>query len=261
MTSDPYLIPGTDVLRNKLRVTSQTELHIKEAEFVGIRMLELAAHPPHVHGTVSDLQRIHRHLFQDIYDWAGQIRVIDMGKGTGDPFQPLSRFGIGAAYAERVLHDAHMLRGLSKESFVAALSRNYDNFNILHPFREGNGRTQRIFWSIIAFDAGWELDWSKTNSTENDRASHVARNTMDYSLLERMFDVVVRPRTPEDTPLGSLGNMHDSLSDGPMTYYEDIGDYEGIPSAGKCQADSGSSYETCVMPPHRSTRLTCRRPS
>ena len=79
-----------------------------------------------------------------MYDWAGEIRTIDMGKGEGLPFQPLELFSIGVHYSEGVLRGDDLLKDLGHEEFVKRLSVSYNNFNILHPFREGNGRTQRI---------------------------------------------------------------------------------------------------------------------
>lgn len=96
-------------------------------------------------GTLEQLQWIHRYLFQDVYDWAGKIRTIDMSKGGGSVFQPLHMFSTGVLYAERNLRSDNLLKELSKEMFTERLATHFDNFNTLHPFPEGNGRTQRVF--------------------------------------------------------------------------------------------------------------------
>ena len=82
---------------------------------------------------------------------------------------------------------------MDRDRFVARLAVNFDNLNVIHPFREGNGRTQRAYWSIVAHEAGWEIPWSRISKEENIQAS---KNAVlgDQSGLRRMFDRVVRPR-------------------------------------------------------------------
>ncbi|MCZ4465049.1 cell filamentation protein Fic, partial [Bifidobacterium longum subsp. longum] len=76
-TFDTYLIPGTNVLRNLIGATTVTELEAAENDLVSARMLEFQSNLPVAQGTLRQLQQIHRQLFQDIYDWAGQIRTVD----------------------------------------------------------------------------------------------------------------------------------------------------------------------------------------
>lgn len=59
--------------------------------------------------------------------------------------------------------DPYLVPDTDHDTFVKRLSVNYDNFNVLHPFREGNGRTQRMFWDLIAQAAGWHFDWNLTD--------------------------------------------------------------------------------------------------
>ena len=132
-----------------------------------------------------------------MYEWVGRIRIIDMGKGGCSVFQPLQLFTTGAQYAEMTLQHDHMLQGLDRDRFIERLAANYDNFNTLHPFREGNGRTQRVFWTLVARDAGWGLDWSQVSKRENDMASFIAHENVDYSKLEAMFDRITKPLPPD----------------------------------------------------------------
>ena len=119
-----------------------------------------------------------------------------MSKGGGSVFQPLQLFTIGVRYAEGTLENDHMLRGLDRDQFIERLAANYDNFNTLHPFREGNGRTQRVFWTLVARDAGWGLDWSQISKRENDVASFIAHENVDYHPLEAMFETIAQPLPP-----------------------------------------------------------------
>jgi cell filamentation protein len=191
--ADPYLISGTDVLRNLAGITDGRQLALFENESVTLRYSELAKMPLTAEGTVSQLQWIHHYLFQDVYEWAGRIRTIDMSKGGGSVFQPLQLFTTGVQYAESTLQDDHMLQGLDRDRFIERLAANYDNFNTLHPFREGNGRTQRVFWTLVARDAGWGLDWAQISKRENDVASFIAHENVDYHPLEAMFARITQP--------------------------------------------------------------------
>ncbi len=193
---DPYLIPGTGVLCNLVDAHSEQTLTDAENDWVTFRFLQLQTTPLTAEGTVKQLQWIHRFLFRDVYEWAGQIRTIDMSKGGGSVFQPLQLFATGVRYAESTLQDDHMLQGLSRGRFIERLAVNYDNFNTLHPFREGNGRTQRVFWTLIARDAGWGLNWTQISKRENDIASFIAHENVDYRLLTRMFETITQPLPP-----------------------------------------------------------------
>jgi cell filamentation protein len=84
------------------------------------------------------------------------------------------------------------LTGLPKDRFVERLAYFYDQLNYIHPFREGNGRTQRVFWSRIAKDAGYELDWDLVVGDENDKASRLAAEELDLSELRIMIAKIVR---------------------------------------------------------------------
>lgn len=190
---DPYLDPVTGLLRNNVGATTRDVLDAREAELTAFAGIELAAHPVKVTGDLRQLQAIHKRLFQDVYPWAGELRTVDMRKGT-DPaaefFLPVSRLQSGAGFAFAELADDNRLRGLNRESFVDRLAHHYDQVNYLHPFREGNGRTQRVFWTQVAADAGYELDWRKTTGRENDQASRDAMERQDLRGLRAMFDTI-----------------------------------------------------------------------
>ncbi len=190
---DPYLIPHTRVLKNKLNVQTQEDLDFFENDLVSVRSYKLYENLPHAEGTVKQLQWIHHYLFQDVYDWAGQIRTIDMTKGGGEPFHPLEYMGVGIRYCEQTLKNDNLLQGLSIDEFISKLSVNYNNLNVLHPFREGNGRTQRVFWDIVARDAGYHFDWGLITQRINDKASICAKDTNDINLLEDMFHIITKP--------------------------------------------------------------------
>jgi cell filamentation protein len=96
-------------------------------------------------------------------------------------------------YVFKELADEHYLKGLSKEDFIKRLAYHYDQLNYIHPFREGNGRAQRVFWSRAAKDADYEIDWGLIVGDENDEACRQAAEQSDLSGLEAMFSRLVKP--------------------------------------------------------------------
>lgn len=116
------------------------------------------------------LKAIHHHFFSDVYEWAGQERTVDIAKGN-------SYFG-NKQYLSKELNKLfsklkadHYLRDLSREEFCEKLSYYFNEINAAHPFREGNGRTQRAFCDALATQAGYFLDWTQVNKDEYLKAS------------------------------------------------------------------------------------------
>lgn len=89
------------------------------------------------------------------------------------------------------LQGQNFLKNKSKDDFIDELAYFYEQLNYVHPFREGNGRTQRIFWSRIAKDAGYTIGWEKVIGDELDRASAIGREKHDLEPLRRMFKKII----------------------------------------------------------------------
>ena len=196
---DPYLDPETDLLRNKVGARTRATLDEAEGDLSFARLVQLMDRPVRPTGDLDELRAIHRHLFQDIYDWAGQLRTVDIRKSVEGAqfFLPVSMIERAAVFAERELRADNMLCGMSRDHFIERLAYHYDSFNYIHPFREGNGRTQRVFWTRIACDAGWRLDWHGVYGSANDRASRAAAEKRDLGPLQDMFNQVVSEIIPQ----------------------------------------------------------------
>lgn len=195
---DPYLDPETGVLRNLVGARTQQELDAIEGDIVPVRELRLEENPPERTRDLAELRSIHRFLFNAIYSWAGELRTVDIKKNLegGSFFVPVSMIERASAYVAQELAEENFLKGLTREAFVARLAYHYDQLNYIHPFREGNGRTQRWFWGRVAIDAGWELNWINVSGAVNDAASQAAMEEDDIQPLLEMFDQVVsRDRT------------------------------------------------------------------
>ena len=151
---DPYCYLGTSVLRNRLDLRTQAELEAFEAFITTQRADEPL---PRGRLSYSHYRAIHRHLFQDVYAWAGRIRTVRIAK-QGSMF----------AYPEHIDREMRNLferlaaercfRNLDKATFAKKSAHFLAELNAVHPFREGNGRTQLTFLTLLAERAGHPLD-------------------------------------------------------------------------------------------------------
>jgi len=156
--SDPYLDPATGVLKNRLDIADEATLEQTEADLVATRSYELSQTPLAGRFDLAHLQAIHRHLFGDVYDWAGQLRTTDISKG-GNRFAHYAHIESAAASIFRQLEKENQLTGLDAAAFSARAAHYLGELNALHPFREGNGRTQREFISHLAHVNGYYVAW------------------------------------------------------------------------------------------------------
>lgn len=197
--ADPYLIPKTKVLRNLVGAASVSELSAAEADLSFARALQLLDSPVPATNDLHELKHIHFHLFQDVYDWAGELRRVDVRKDVpgAEFFMPWAYIENAAAICFRELAEDRFLDGLPREAFVERLAFHYEKINYIHPFREGNGRTQRIFWNRLSLQAGWQLDWRPVHGEENHAAARAGSDQQDLGPLVRMINKIVT------TPRGS----------------------------------------------------------
>jgi cell filamentation protein len=151
---DPYTYPGSLVFRNKLGITDAALLDYHEREIVAQRS---AAGVPTGNFDLAHLRAIHRHLFQDLYRWAGKVRTVEIAK-DGHQFQFRRFIATGMADVHRRLVLANFLRGLTATGFADAAGGIIGDVNYVHPFREGNGRTQLLYLEQLAEQAGHPLD-------------------------------------------------------------------------------------------------------
>ncbi|WP_028708019.1 Fic/DOC family protein [Propionicicella superfundia] len=204
---DPYTDPETGILRNRIGARTQAALDQAEGDLSVHRLVELAdRYPVAPSGDLDELRGIHRHLFQDLYEWAGRTRTVDIRKPDGQPFLPASRIEVGTRFVFEELRADNHLRSMSRPTFIERLAHHYDALNYAHPFREGNGRAQRVFWSRVARDAGWHLDWRRVSAERNNEASRAAMERSDLRPLREMFDAITTARRPRErgTPRAAL---------------------------------------------------------
>jgi cell filamentation protein len=177
---DPYFDESIGDLRNLLGVKSSKELKQLEPQIVFANELELEAINIPRTNDLTELLQIHKQLFKGVYDWAGRVRIVDIKKNSdgSDFFLIVSKIIDAANYVFAELAKEQYLQDLTKKDFIKRLAYFYDQLNYIHPFREGNGRTQRVFWSRVAKDSGYAIDWSLIKGHENDEASRLAAEDM-----------------------------------------------------------------------------------
>ena len=184
---DDYVYLGTTVLRNKANIRDQEALDAFEADATAVRMLELWEQPIAGCFDFAHLCGIHRHLFQDVYEWAGEVRTVDISR-EGSRFANASRIESYLAGALSKLPVENWLRGLPPEPFVARLAHYMGEINATHPFREGNGRTQRVFCALLAEQARYFIDFESVDQAQMYRVMMASFNGNALPLQALLLD-------------------------------------------------------------------------
>jgi cell filamentation protein len=192
-SADPYTYPGTSTLGNRLQIRDPEALKKFEYRRSAHRINQLREQPIQGKFDLEHLKAIHKHIFQDVYEWAGQTRVVNLSKGTSS-FARAEFIESEAARLTRDLAKEKHLRGLEKPDFVERLVHYQSELNALHPFREGNGRSTREFMAQLAKEAGYELDQERIDNSK-DRWNHASQRSMvgDLSELKAIFSEAIRP--------------------------------------------------------------------
>jgi cell filamentation protein len=151
-----YTDPKTGILKNLQGITDPDVLLFVESGAVTKRLQELYNNPIKIKG-VENLFDIHKHLFQEIYVWAGKKRIVEISK-DGKQFFPTSHFDNACRYINSLIADYKKIPKSSKRELAEKLAEILDNVNYLHPFREGNGRAQREFIRLLALEKGLTLN-------------------------------------------------------------------------------------------------------
>jgi len=151
-----YTDPNTGILRNLADITDPDDLLFFESGAVAKRIQELYEKPIKIKG-VDSLLSIHRHLFQDVYSWAGKRRKVEISK-AGKQFFPTTHFDNAFRFIDTLISDYRSISKGENLQVAAKLAEILDNVNYLHPFREGNGRAQREFLRLLASEKGLTLN-------------------------------------------------------------------------------------------------------
>ncbi|MBI5593042.1 MAG: Fic family protein [Deltaproteobacteria bacterium] len=177
---DHYLDPETGVLKNKLGIGDENELKEAEASLLAWRSFQLAENPIKGRFDLDHLKAIHKHLFCDVYEWAGEIRNIDLAKDNSYFANHTHIVSAARPVFEKLAEEGY-LKGLDAVAFSTRAAYYLGEINALHPFREGNGRAQREFINHLAYKNGYFIEWKNISQKDMIQASiesfHQADNT------------------------------------------------------------------------------------
>jgi len=159
-----YIDPATGVMRNKAGIGDDDLLTAFESLKVSVRLEELRTKPLKIK-SAETLLAIHKHLFQDIYEWAGKVRTVEISKG-GKQFFSLGYFHRAFPFIDDLIEQYRATGNGDRPALAYKLAEILDTVNYLHPFREGNGRTQREFLRLLALEKGLELNLNPPDNAD-----------------------------------------------------------------------------------------------
>ena len=186
---DPYVYEGTDTLINKFNVKDKDAL----SEIEGV-VFYLKNHEPLPSGSFDyeHLKAIHQHFFHELYEWAGEERTVEIAKG--DSFFAYHQHitpSLNKLFSK--LKDDQYLIKLPLQEFCSKLSYYFNEVNAVHAFREGNGRTQRAFCTLLAENAGYQLNWDRVSEKEYLNASISGFLQANYDPMTSIFEEIATP--------------------------------------------------------------------
>ncbi|NKS56546.1 hypothetical protein GS504_03370 [Rhodococcus hoagii] len=192
--ASPYCYEGTTVYRNRLGIRDQALLEQAESITTTARMADLALTPIDGHFDFTHLQQIHRYVMADVYDWAGETRTVQTFAGdTGIPHDPPEAIPEEADRIFAELADADYLRGRGRAEFTTGLAEHWGDLTSLHPFVDGNSRTQRLFVDQLSRQAGWEIDWHAVSPAALQAARNIAFLDAGKILHDVLQPAIVQP--------------------------------------------------------------------
>ena len=188
VAQDKYCYPGTDVLINLLDIRNADKLAEAEIEFTAERYRLYQSPKATIQQfTFEHLKTLHYHLFQDVYEWAGEVRDVDISKGE-TLFCTCTRI---EPEAKKLFKNISQLENAqSHELFIEQIADLFCEINLLHPFREGNGRVQRFFFEEMLFALGYDVTWPLISRQEWIEAN-IAGVNLDLTLLKNIFNQAI----------------------------------------------------------------------
>lgn len=187
-----YCYPDSSTLKNLLDIRDAAALAEAEGYIVGLRMAEVVRRPSNFVFNFEFFKDLHRGLFQDVYTWAGVTRRVDMSKGH-------TRFAVWEqveAESERLFNSTVPQptpnSGGKRQWFIGTAAPFLVEMNVIHPFRDGNGRTTRLFIELWAASIGLQLDWGRVEP-EKILEAMIHGVTHDDSLAREVLDVCIVP--------------------------------------------------------------------
>lgn len=189
-----YCYSGTDVLKNTMNYHDTEQLKKFETIMTAVRIAELQKNPIVGNFDLKHLQQIHKYIFQDVYPFAGELREENIAKGSFQ-FAHATFLKDQASELFKQLKEENHLKGLKIEEFSNRSAHYLAEVNVLHPFREGNGRTQREFIRCLALSNGYSLDWKLQRKEDVFNAS--VKSVLDPTDLSKIIKNTITNHEPD----------------------------------------------------------------
>ena len=193
--ANAYCYPNSSVLRNKLDIQDGDVLNAFEREITSTRIQQALDYPIKGNYDLKHLRDIHRFIFSDVYEWAGELRTVNIAKGN--QFCNYIHLDIYADGIFSKLKAEKMLVGVTFDDIPERLAYYLSEINVLHPFREGNGRTQRVFIEYLAQLAGFDVTFEDVSGSEMIEASALAF-AMEYDMMITILKRITTLITPQE---------------------------------------------------------------
>lgn len=187
---DPHSEHGHAGPKNKFGFTDYSDLEPIEKTFSFKRARQLEELGVTGKFDVAHLKSIHRYLFQDVFPWAGEFRVVNISKDNSTFGPALYIAGALTEMLDKLAREDH-LRNLTQQPFLERAAFYLGEINAIHPFREGNGRAQREFIRQLAVQAGHPLSWAGFTQQEMVDASILSHTKGDNSALAAIFEAAL----------------------------------------------------------------------
>jgi cell filamentation protein len=160
--SQDHCYEGTTCLVNKLNIRDEEKLSEIEAQITFAKAVMLEENPVRGEFDFSHLKRIHEFLFCDLYVWAGMARTVDISKKRtkfldAERIEDVAKKSLGRVKNGFFDH-------LSFQEFAKRIAEFYNDVNYIHPFREGNGRAQRVYFTQLIRHYGYDIHFSDVDT-------------------------------------------------------------------------------------------------
>jgi len=200
--AEDFQLPGTATLNNKLGITNSDALSAAVLECTARRLAELQASPIRGGFDASHLQEIHRYLYQDVFDWAGELRRIEKG---GAPTSSLED-SLNRAFDR--LNRENLLKGLDKDAWIRSATAHIEELRSLHPFLAGNDLAIQEFATELARKNNLQLEWREVPEAASDAVTF-AEQAERSAQLRRLIMLAV-----DADPAAPITRLHHAFERG-----------------------------------------------
>lgn len=184
--TDPYTYPESQVLRNLPGIRDFASMAEFEADSTFARLAELQRLSLKGRFDLAHFRAIHRNIFQDVFSWAGEFRTVNISKG-GNFFGAAAFIEPALTLVLQKLPAENYLRQSNAAHFATRAGYYLTEINAVHPFREGNGRTQREFIRQLGAQAGFQIDWTRITREQMIAASRSSFRTGNSSAMAALI--------------------------------------------------------------------------